>query len=484
MAAVAARAARRPRRRLTCMSLAVCRCDPCACRLSNLGYRGSLGCALIVSCHPKKKNAWPFHPPQLKRIWTHDCITISARHLGQAQGEAPLTSHKCPVFQNMSIERENSTPNVEAEPLYQPGCKITHGARHGLRPPTWQEAFELVSTKRASERILAPAAARLIQMSWKERAARRREAEQCLADTLARRAVQLQRAWRRRTAMQQLKTWRCASTKVSSAFRGRKQRQQYLRMKAAAISCVLRIQRAARGLLARRSLQAAVRAAKTVQATWRRVSDQVLKRRLTRAADALRKGGSLSKYRKHGAIKERHHKHVWVSDDLQTLHWAPSAEQRNDYESAVATGGTWRAPVVAKTSAVRSIPMAGITAVTDGVKTRLMKKMDRRAAAARHTRDALVSGQTTSSGEPRPAEDDSLLTRTISLVKKPLALDRSCAFSIICHERVLDFIAADKRTRDAWLRNLQTALLYAHHFDHHKAKRSVQKLSCGRPSTC
>ena len=40
--------------------------------------------------------------------------------------------------------------------------------------------------------------------------------------------------------------------------------------------------------------------------------------------------------------------------------------------------------------------------------------------------------------------------------KKPLAIDESCAFSIICRERVVDFYAADLKSRNAWLRENTT----------------------------
>lgn len=204
-------------------------------------------------------------------------------------------------------------------------------------------------------------------------------------------------------------------------------------------------------------------AVQQIQSTWRSVSDQVLRRRLARAADALRKGGMLFKYRKHGAIKERHQKFVWVSNDLQRLHWAPSAEQRGDV------------------SVVRTAPMSGITAITSGCKTRLMKRMEKRAATAQEHARTISFG----SRQVNPAVGSlggAPFGRTLSLMKKPLALDETCAFSIFCHERVLDFVADDKATRDRWLRDLQTALMYAHHLDPTAAKLSVQKLAASSSS--
>lgn len=228
---------------------------------------------------------------------------------------------------------------------------------------------------------------------------------------------------------------------------------------------LLRLQAAARGMLARKHLRSALLATKLIQTTWRRVSDQVLRRRLARAADSLRKGGSLAKYRKHGAMpaaRERHAKFVWVSDDLQRLHWAPSEAQRGD------------------ASVVRTVPMAGITAVTDGVKTRLMKKMERRAAAANDPSRTVSFGKRAISFGAKQAvpaaEPVSGRSFGRSLLRKPLTLDESCAFSVLCAERVLDFVAEDKATRDRWLRDLKCVLAYAHHFDPTAAKRSVQQL--------
>lgn len=208
-----------------------------------------------------------------------------------------------------------------------------------------------------------------------------------------------------------------------------------------------------------------------IQTTWRRVSDMVLRRRLARAAEALRKGGNLGKYRKHGAIiaaRERHLKFAWVSDDLQRLHWAPTREQRDD------------------PSVVRTVPMASITAVVDGVKTRLMKKMEKRAAAAHDPLRTISFGKRALSfgGAKQAAAAPAVgslggasFGRSLSVLKRPLSLDESCAFSVFCGQRVLDFVAEDKATRDQWLRDLTCVLRYAHHFDPTAAKLSVQKLA-------
>jgi len=104
---------------------------------------------------------------------------------------------------------------------------------------------------------------------------------------------------------------------------------------------------------------------------------------------------------------------------------------------------------------LRAIPMASITAVTDGVKTPLLKMMGKRA------------------------------DRTTSFSRKPAKpLEESCAFSIICRERVVDFYAADRASRDGWLRELQTVLRYAHTYDHRAAAAAVQRLALDPPKAC
>jgi len=408
---------------------------------------------------------------------------------------------------SLFFERENSEPNVVLEPLYQRGCKITLGAKSGLRPPTFHEARTLVNAKRASQRIIAPAAALEIQLAWRQFKVRS-TAKRAAAATavqgafsrhmakLARRqleserqaATTLQGTWRRHTAQQQLKTSQHAASTISSAFRclvsrrraastilavwrGFVQRRLFAKLLHSVLPALTLLQAAARGLIARRRLCAARMAIQLIQTTWRRVSDMVLRRRLARAADALRNGGNLGKYRKHGAItaaRERHAKFVWVSDDLQRLHWAPSAEQRDD------------------PSVVRTVPMAGVTAVVDGVKTRLMKKMEKRAAAAHDPLRTVSFGKRAISfgGAKQSAAAPAVgplggasFGRTLSVLKKPLSLDESCAFSVFCGQRVLDFVAEDKATRDRWLRDLTCVLRYAHHFDLTAAKLSVQKLA-------
>eukprot|EP00966_Prymnesium_polylepis_P242257 5602822-Prymnesium_polylepis.1 len=96
--------------------------------------------------------------------------------------------------------------------------------------------------------------------------------------------------------------------------------------------------------------------------------------------------------------------------------------------------------------------MASITAVTDGVKTPLLKKMERRATAKAAHPTASASERSLSFGAGE---------RALSFPRKPLAaaaklgghgggakpLDEALAFSIICRERVVDFYAPDAPSR-------------------------------------
>ena len=150
----------------------------------------------------------------------------------------------------------------------------------------------------------------------------------------------------------------------------------------------------------------------------------------------------MGKYlQRRGGKHERHERFAWVSDDLQQLMWAPVADAHD--QSA---------------SKLRTIPMASITAVTEGVKTHILKKMAKRAA------------------EPHSSISLSFSRKPLQL-RAPLALDENCAFSVICRERVIDFYAEDQASRDAWLRDLKTALMYAHTYDQKAAMAAVQNLT-------
>jgi len=350
-----------------------------------------------------------------------------------------------------ALVHQSSAAEQVLVPLHQKGCKITMGAGITLPIPTLRHALLLVANRRASSRILKPIAVERIQRAWVKHLEKRTATAQikaALALEQASAAVILQSAWRRYLAVTAkrieeeamraaqavlIEKRKAAAVSIQSCVRGQGQRRLYHRRLAEINGPLARIQAAFRGWAARKQLKVTRRAANRIASTWRRVRCQVLRARLARAANALRQGGKLAKYRKHHGKRnhERHERFAWVSEDLQCFLWAPAADQAH--------------------RKLRSIPMSSITAVTDGVKTPLLKKMEHRATEThRHI----------------PFSH-----------KKPLAIDESCAFSIICRERVVDFYAADLKSRNAWLRDLRTVLSHAHTYDHKAAMAAVQRLT-------
>jgi len=357
-----------------------------------------------------------------------------------------------------SMILEPGANEIEAalEPLHVKGCKITRGAGITLPPPSLRTALLLVAAKRASSRILQPIAAERLQRAWARQLDRRRAAAVAAASMAARRseaATAIQAAWQQhaeraeeerqalaRQALDELAKQTRAQIRIASTARGMAQRLDFRRRMAETVRPLVRLQATLRGWAARRQIKAALRAVRLIQSTWRRVRCQVLRRRLARAANALRQGGRLEKYRKRkGGKHERHQRYAWVSEDLQQLMWSPVSDRFD--EDALK---------------LRTIPMASITAVSEGVKTPLLKKMERRAA------------------EPHRVLS---FSRKPLQLHKPLALDVDCAFSIICRERVIDFYAESVSSRNAWLRDLKTALAYAHTYDHKAAMAAVEKLA-------
>lgn len=352
----------------------------------------------------------------------------------------------------MAIETLIQQPALDTferrDAVHQPGCKITKGAGMSLPAPSFALAMQLVMEKRASSRILAPIAAEKIQSAYRARATARAAAKaerataaqkistawrQHVALTAAA-ATALQTAWRQHLAQQSFAAQRLAQARIAAVQRGRAQRRMYRATLLEISGPLARIQAAARGRIARRHLKRARAGARLVQSTFRRVRAKLLRRRLARAANALRQGGKLAKYRQRvGGKHERHQRFAWVSEDLQHFMWSP-VQDRFDEEAVK----------------LRSIPMASITAVTEGVKTPLLKKMEKRAA------------------EPH---------RMLSFSRAALKVDENCAFSIICRERVVDFYAPDQPSRDRWLRDLKTALTYGHTYDHSAAMAAVEKLA-------
>ena len=164
------------------------------------------------------------------------------------------------------------------------------------------------------------------------------------------------------------------------------------------------------------------------------VRSQVLGARLAGAATRLRTGGVLEKYRAGGRSHERHARRVWVSNDLQRLCWAPVGA------------------LDAKASAVRSVEMSKVAAVSNGAKTALLKKVKARAHSG------------------------------FNLFARRLPLADDCAFSLIGSERTLDFVAPDAGARRQWMRDLRTLLLYAHHLDAAAAAIAVKAAAVPRLS--
>lgn len=338
--------------------------------------------------------------------------------------------------------------------IHQPGCKITKGAGISLPAPSFALAMQLVLEKRASSRILAPIAAGKIQLAYRARVAARaanmaRQSEaatalqtawRCRTKRFACAATAVQMAWRMHAAQMSFAAQRRAQARIAAVQRGRLRRRAYRATLLEIRGPLAHIQAAARGYIARRHLKLARAGARLVQSTFRRVRAKLLRRRLARAANALRQGGKLAKYRQRkGGKHERHQRFAWVSEDLQHFMWAP-VQDRLDEDALK----------------LRSIPMASITAVTEGVKTPLLKKMEKRAA------------------EPQ---------RMLSFSRAALAVDTNCAFSVICRERVIDFYAPDQPSRDRWLRDLKTALTYGHTYDHNAAMAAVEKLAAEATAT-
>lgn len=216
-----------------------------------------------------------------------------------------------------------------------------------------------------------------------------------------------------------------AAIKVQAAARGmaaRKLRRYLL---------ATRIQAQLRMVLASRHYRKVQRATRMIQASWQMVRSKVVGKRLAGAAGRLQAGAVLSKYQKGGLSHERHERFIWLSTDRKKLCWSdPAAREGRRSDNA------------------KSVEMETITAVSEGVKTSLMKKMVRRA-------DGLSVKDLLNGGRSRP-------------------LEASRAFSPIGRDRVLDLVAPDDETRQVWLRDLRTLLVYGHHLDHKAALGAIE----------
>lgn len=302
----------------------------------------------------------------------------------------------------------------------------------------------LVLAQRASGRILEPAAATLIQKAWVQVLTARAQARDAAVTTIGRMwhrhqlhvrktqaAVKLQTTTRRCLAVKQRRRLLLeAAAAVTLQAASRRLLAVALRRDrlAAMLPSLTLLQARARGMAARRRLHAAVAAARRVQACWRMVRAGVVKRRLAGAASRLRRGVELGKYRAHGVRHERRGVNVFVSDDLQQLCW-----------TCAASGKT------------HAVPLATVSAVCAGVKTRRLKAQERRC-------------------EPRGAAG-----ALLDALAPALPLPAECALSLLTSERApLDLVAPSATARDAFLRDVRALLTYAHHLDHTQAVAALR----------
>ena len=319
-----------------------------------------------------------------------------------------------------------TTETTTSEPIYLRGCRITAGARAGPPPPSWRTAKMLVLARRASSRIMKPAAATSIQKAYR-RARNDRATKIAAANTII-------ATWRIHADRVQRES---CIIKLQSAVRRHQAMLKRTELLAQLLPCILRIQATARGIAIRKHAQKMSAAACLVQASWRMVRSQVVGRRLAGATARLQAGGLIAKYPKGGLSHERHERFMWLSKDRKKLCWTSPATK--DARSSEAD---------------KSVSMLGVTAVSDGLKTTLLKKMGRRADAGAG-RELMRTPAELLGGRARP-------------------LDAACAFSLIGSDRVLDLVAPDEGTRSQWLRDLRTLLVYGHHLDHEAAVGAIE----------
>ncbi|KAL1520554.1 hypothetical protein AB1Y20_022130 [Prymnesium parvum] len=227
-------------------------------------------------------------------------------------------------------------------------------------------------------------------------------------------AAALQAAVRRTRACRRYGALRAAARRIQAAARA------YLARRHRAAT---RIQAAARRTLFRNLLPAAYSAACKLQAKWRSVRVRLLARGLATAVSELREGAVLWKYYE-GGLRTEHQRRVWLSDDLDHLYWS---------KDLLPTGGT---------SAPKSIELATVSAVSDGVKTHCLKKIERGKEGILHgVADRFFGGAT--------------------------ELKRDSCFSILAEaqggkSRTLDLMADSTESRDRWLKNLRLLLVHRH----------------------
>jgi len=191
------------------------------------------------------------------------------------------------------------------------------------------------------------------------------------------------------------------------------------------------IQKYVRGMLARLQRQRVLAAATYIQASFRMVRMTLLRRRLQRALAFLKEGSVLAKYKQGGVLRGVQFRYVRLTNDETCFEWGPVP---------MADGSSNRSDVENK----KWLPLKSVSAVSDGAKTKLMKKMANRES------------------------DPSFIDKAIHLMAPKLTLDGGQAgrgFSIIFRERTLDLVAPTRAARDQWLGNIEVVLTHKHTFD-------------------
>uniref|UniRef100_A0A7S4BGF0 Myosin motor domain-containing protein n=5 Tax=Chrysotila carterae TaxID=13221 RepID=A0A7S4BGF0_CHRCT len=290
-----------------------------------------------------------------------------------------------------------------------------------------QAASRRMFARRALVRAIAAATA--IAAAARRRATLVRYAR-CL------RAVRtIQHAWR------QHRYFRTAAL-LQSVMRRFPLRMRFSRWHARGRPALVRAQAILRGRAPRETHLLMVAAARQVQATWRMVRIQRLQRTLVASALQLQIGLYALKFpQKTGAstaAHEPHWRYVWLSPDMKHMCWA-----RVDMDKVGAAMAKRKQAKKAEKlrpfpteAPAKSIPMSAISAIADGAKTGILKKME-----GRQERNGTIA--------------------VGPFGNKSLELHEECCFSIISATRHLDLMAQTTAERDAFMAALQAILVHA-----------------------
>lgn len=269
-----------------------------------------------------------------------------------------------------------------------------------------------------AQRLLRQRSAITLQTATRGMIARR----ECTGRRRHRASIRLQTAERRRVCR----------TLYQRKRRGASVIQAAVRVHLARLHAATKIQAAVRRFRLRAVLRIAREAARVIQAKWRAVRIRLLCVSLCDAVAELRRGEVLSKYFE-GGIRSEHLRRVWLSDDLNLLCWAKVTQST--------TGNP---------AQYKSIDLNTVSAVSDGVKTHCLKRVER-------GKESIFGGMT-----------EILLGGT-------KAFQRDACFSILCDasradgpgvkSRTLDFMADSNKDRDRWLRNLRLLLVHRRTID-------------------